>query len=1115
MNGMDTLAFFEKQVKEAIQKSETPYLGLADELLSSDAQAFVEKALVKSGGQLRNFEKGLRLSPALFVGYLSSSLRHHLGADTSAVYGCINIAMGKPADTNQTNEERTGLWMAFRSACQKLGLPLSSRHFGPNYMVDAYLEQAGIPEASMPELIKRMDIYAKKYGLPELDDVAAEQAWYSSFKKTLKPPFRKRSIRALENDVTDYYLHKFIDERKELLSVNQYHIAQSPLLAFIEDDLKLVIPAGASAQKWEIDMDGNIDILAVQQTDYQYLIDDLSTQNIVLISNSLKYEFQLWNSSKDNQIALFKAENGHYVSSHSLTDEGVALSPGKYQILSRFKYSSIEIELNDYLQEGFYVGDFEIKPSSNISIKRGPVTFNILAHSEPTILIQGRQVTPHTGKSFYCSTGMKFVTCVPKEWISDNEQYELELISNVDESNTILALNTDESEHSSCFDYKAIGWKPGLKRILIKLRKVGQKRALSRVSTLVWCGLDSISNGFDLTFAELPIDDSLDIEKSLNVRIDLKSKKLVAVDRDLPFVDLHFKFLGKSNQKLRFALHGTFIYISDLKDGFREEKLLDIGSTLAVTYNDTRRIRIYSSENPTLEIGTHTLHNNFEKRHWYKTSLASLIDKVDRSNNELVARFGSQTQTLLRLVSPHYIANWNIQEKSQTIDLSFETPTGISEIEIIATNLLNLSKQYIYANSIDGKPCYNRGAISAILVHHDSDSLAQIVTIDVSEALDGPWLLEFTGSVEGKWGRFANKRNDHFTVGFTTTQGYLTNLNGEYFSKLKEFGVEQSVRLLSLLTTKLNKCYEIQSWNSISWIKGIWTFILNNPEFQESEVRKNIVPLSIYQATEEDSPSWVPQVNLSAYFTDIYTKPFDEYRKLDAQNSTRLKSLKLAGEINQSLLNAIKTEKLSVAVAVFFSNKSEYSDPTSQTEPVDFQYQKFLAVLPYLFSDKDFTKLQNGDIRPAFGDLLGGIHFAYSQLNFVEYEKLAQGGNDFIRPQFNTLLIKVAREIEGETPILLPDHYFGDDHYLKELLEAACKFSSYLARAYRSSRWEGESLIRVFESIEAHVEYNADLKSLLSYFFGVCGDLFHFYLLFWEVYFVSRSNNYKGSLTSV
>lgn len=1112
MNGLD---HYENKVKEAIQKSEVPYLGLVDGLLTNDARSFVKLALVKSGGQLRNFEKGLKIAPALFVGYISSILRLHLGADTSAVYGCLNIAMGKPADSYQTNEEREGLWRAFRSACQKLGLPLSSRHFGPNYMVDAYLEQAGIPEAGMPELIKRMDIYAKKYGLPELGDVAAEDAWYSSFKKTLKPPFRKRSIRVLENDITGYYLHKFMDERRDLISVKQYHTAQSPILAFVDDDLKLIIPAGASAQKWEIDMDGNIDIVEVQQTDYQYLIDDLSTQKIVLASNSLSYEFQLWNSSKDNQIVLFKAENGHFVSSHSLTDEGVAVSPGRYQILSRFKFSSSEIELNDYPQEGLYVGDFEIKPSSNITISRGPVTLKIHSHSEPTILIQGRQVTPHTGKSFYCSTGVKIITCIPKEWINDNDKYELELISNVDESNAILELNTDESEHGSCFDYKAIGWKSGLKRILIKLRKVGQKRALSRVSALVWCGLDSISNGFELTFSELPIDDSLDIEKSLNVRIDLKSKKLVPVDRDLPFVDLYFMFPGKSIQKFRFALHGTFIYISDLKDGFRDEKLLDLGSTLSVTYNDTRRIRIYSSENPTLEIGTHTLHNNFEKRHWYKTSLASLIDKIDRSNNELVARFGSQTKTLLRLVSPHYIANWHIQEKPQTIDISFETPTGISEIEIIATNLLDLSKQYIYASSIDGKPSYNRGAMSAILVHHDSDSKTQVVTIDVSEALDGPWLVEFTGSVEGKWGRLANNRNDHYAVGFTTTKGYLTNLNGEYFSKLKEFGIEQSVRLLSLLTTKLNKCYEINSWNSISWIKGIWTFILNNPQFQESEVRKNIVPLTIYQATEEDSPSWLPQVNLGAYFTDIYTKPFDEYRKLDAQNSTRLKSLKLAGEINQSLLHAIKTEKLSVAVAVFFSNKSEYSDPISQTEPIDFQYQKFLAFLPYLFSDLEFTKLQNGDIRPAFGDLLGGIHFAYSQLNFVEYEKLAQGGNDFIRPQFNTLLIKVAREIEGETPILLPDHYFGDDHYLRELLEAACKFSSYLARSYRSNLWEGKSLLRVFESIEAHVEYNADLKSLLSYFLGVCGDLFHFYLLFWEVYFVSRSNNYKGSLTSV
>src|SRR5690606_30763291 len=106
-------------------------------------------ALVQSGGKLANFEKGLRISPGLFVGYLVRTIKDNLGGSDagSAVYGCINLAMGRKKDAPQNNEERKKLWKAFCHACKKLELPLSNRLYGANYMVDAYLGQVGVAEA--------------------------------------------------------------------------------------------------------------------------------------------------------------------------------------------------------------------------------------------------------------------------------------------------------------------------------------------------------------------------------------------------------------------------------------------------------------------------------------------------------------------------------------------------------------------------------------------------------------------------------------------------------------------------------------------------------------------------------------------------------------------------------------------------------------------------------------------------------------------------------------------------------------------------------------------------------------------------------------------------------
>ena len=1114
MSELSPFANYESKAKAAIDSSDVPYVGLIDEVLTSDEMQFVEKTMAKSGGQLRNFEKGLRIAPALFVSYLSTSLRMHLGGNTSAIYGCINIAMGKPVKAQQTSDERSRLWKAFRVACKKLGLPVSNRHFGPNFMVDAYLEQAGIPEANLPELAKKMELYAKKYGLPEADDVVAEQTWYSSFKKSLKAPFSKRSIRALENDTTGYYLNQFLEEKRMLTAseIEQYAIAHSPNLTFLDDDLKLIIPAVSVDKEWTVNVDGTINTVNVQGADFQFLIEDIDSRTIIVESDDQRFEYLLWESEKDNQLAIFRADNGHFVSSHSLIEEGEAFSPGKYIVISRFEFTSNDVELSEYFQDGFYIGDFEIKPDTQIIIKRGPVNFAILSHAEPSISIEGTLIKPHTGKDFYCSRDIKVITNLPDEWLSGEHCYELEISSSNENTSILINIKSDDMQQVNEFDYCSANWAPGLKRIVVKLKRVGSSRVLSRLSALIWCGLDAITDGYKFHISEFPAEGNLDIEKSSNVRRDVKNNNIVAVDNDLPYMDICFKFTAKNAQVFRFALHGTFIYISDLKEGFLQEKIQSLGSTLASDYNDSRRVRIYSSENPTIEIGPHTLHD-FAKKRWYKTSIASLVDKVDRSNNELTAIFGNESQVLLRLVSPHYLESWTIQERNQIVELSFETPTGFSEIEIVATNLLTLSKQKIYLSSLNSQPNYNRGALSASLFHYDASSKKQMLSIDVSEADDGPWFLEFTGAVSGKWGRFSNKRMDHFSLGFTCFNGQLGILQSEYFTKLKSFSFEHLTELFVWLTSRLNKCYEINSWNSIAWIKGVWLFILNN--VQSIETNNRVVQLTAYQPSEEDSPSWVPQVNLGAYSHNVYSGCFNTYKKLDAQNSTRMKTLKLAGEINQSLLDAVKTEKLEVAVTVFFANKNEYEDPNSQVEPVRFNHEKFIESMPYLFLESDFEKLKRGDVKPAFGDLLGGKHYAYSQLKFLENEKLAQQGNDYIRPHFNTVIIKVARDLPGSVPILIPEHYFGHDNHLKELIDAACKFSSYLAKSYRTNYWQEQDISKVLDRLQQYAGDTADIKSLLSYFFNVCGDIFHFYLLFWEVYFVSESNNKKGSLTNV
>ena len=120
-------------------------------------------------------------------------------------------------------------------------------------------------------------------------------------------------------------------------------------------------------------------------------------------------------------------------------------------------------------------------------------------------------------------------------------------------------------------------------------------------------------------------------------------------------------------------------------------------------------------------------------------------------------------------------------------------------MEIVATNLLTLAEEKIYVSSLNGQSNYRHKGLSATLFHHDTISKKQILSVDVSEGEDGPWLLEFTASVDGKWRRFSNKRKDHFSVGFVCASGHLINLGNDYFTKLREFSSEHLIDLFALL----------------------------------------------------------------------------------------------------------------------------------------------------------------------------------------------------------------------------------------------------------------------------------------------------------------------------
>lgn len=1097
---------YELEVREKLKRSDTPYVGLIDDLISQDAKNFIKNALVKSGGSLKNFEKGLKIAPALFVSYLSHFLREHLGADSSAIWGCINLAMGREAGANHSNEERKQLWSAFRRACKKLELPVSNRLFGHRYMVDAYMEQAGIPEASLPDLISRMARHASRYGLPEQDDLSAQLAWYEGFKKELKPPFSKQVVRALLNDSQGYYLQRYLDDvyTSEEAEESTLSIAVFPQLILDGDEIYIKLPKLDEGIAWEVDLDGNREEILVKDKEQRYYLDSLAIKDIkVSYKNSPTFAFQLWQSDKDNQFAIFEADTGTLVSSHCLNEDGAVFSPGQYLMLSRFDISDDWIKLDQTYQHGFFLGAFELASGNERKIKRGPVSFLIHTHNEASVLFAGNLVTPHSGKSFYTSDKLLINVKIPSEWDITLNNYELELSTSDGEPSHRQLLTIDNCSASVNVDYQSMNWRPGFKRVIAAIRKQGEKRALARKSALVWCGLNQFSSGFRLDLKELPTDNSIDLDASSNIRIDSDSKALSVIDSDLPFVEICFNITKKQKTTIKFALPGTFIYISDLKDGFRQEQLLPLGSTLSCSYDDTRRIRIFSTDECQVKLGSHVLHHNFDKKRWFKTSLTALLDKIDRDQNTLTLWNSGYKTTLLKIVSPHYVEGWDIQTGTRKLDISFSTPAGFSQVDIHATNLISQSEQSVSLNVNDALILNNR-QFGGMLIHQDANTKIQLISLNTESVPDGLWLLEFSGSIDNKWGRFTNQRHDHLGAGVVIENGYVVPFSKKCITSIQTKPSNDKQKIFELANSMLKKCFELNSWQSMHWVKDIWAKLLRDPDVINQDQLSRILTISHYRSSEEDSSGWVPQVHIGGFNPQIYCGPSKSYKRIDAQNSVSLKSMKVMGEAGSSLANTLKTELLDVALVAAFENRNAIV--TEGASPRNLSMPIVQAMLPSLFSEIHFKSLVAGDLVPALGDMLGGRHLAYCQYNFLMKSRSSQEGNNYNRPTLNSMLFRFIRRHENDVPVLIPQEYFECEDE-RNLLIAACCFSSLFAKCCRAVFWESDSLDEFCSELTEYLDDGASLDNILSYYLGVCENLFYYFLLLWDVYFISHQKS--------
>ncbi len=1098
----------EKKAKAIIANSDSPYVGLMDQTLDDVDYNFLTKALFNAGGKFSNLEKGLKLHPALFVSHIVKAIQGNFGAAANtAVYSCLNLALGRPKNWPSNEPERVKLWKAFRRACSKLDLPVSNRLFGTNYMVDAYLEQVGVANAFKGQVRKQMERFAIKNGLPDEYDIDSQKAWYSQFCASINTSLSTRIKRALGNDVVGFYLSEFLNDvaKEEKLAVKTiYKQSIMPLLKFDGECLFLsVFPEHSKEQRWSICLDDDNQQIDVYEEQRDIFIDEFSTQNIsveLLKQPESKINFSLWQGDRNNQLAIFDAETKRFISSHSLIEDGIVLSPGRYFILSRFEINEPWLVSIETLQGGFFCGELALTAGASHLLKRGPVNFTVNAHSQALIEFVGKINIPYSGPSFYKENSLNIAVDLPKEW--DIGVYEVE-ISSAGKAYLHTIPVTIDAEGKIVLNIVDVvkGWSAGLYRISVLLKRTGQNRILARNTTLIWCGLNDIENNYQPICERLPTNFSKD--NSENVRLDESTNKVVIKDHSIPFFTLAFKLYGNREVLLKFALPGTYVYIDDLNAEIRKETLLKSGSTISASFSDRKIIRIYSTEPGTLQIGNRILHDDFKKKPWVKYSSAALFDHIDSVSNTLTFNTVNYNETLLNLVTPHFIKDWQATQNESTIEVNFTTFAPILSLSITANEILGGVQQKRVFNINAGLLTPETGELGGMLIAEDGlTNNKHKLLLHTEHLASGAWTLTLDCKMTGRWGRLTNDRGDQFVIGLIVKNGKIVQYGANVEQSLQLSNQQEKTRILHHVNNQLSTCFEFSCWQTVSWLKTLWLSLVKDRELMSSDNLSNILPLTERKTDENSSPSWVPQLHIGGYNTAIYARKASEYRKIDTGRNVNLRCLKAMSESDKNLELAVKNELLADALVVGFSNTKTLMK--GDEKPKNLCLEQVAAMLPCTFTADDWGKMQREDKEPALGDLLGSFHLAYAQRECIYNCRRAEVGNDFLRPAMNRLAFKYQDPTLIKMPILLPDDFFISEQE-KELLASLDLLASGIARACREDCRNAYELLPLLVTLESELlQGSTNLSAVLSFFFSIAGGLFHYYLLLWEIYFESR-----------
>jgi len=1136
----------EDALLKSIKQGEYPYLGLYRSDFSSKSREFLNKQTKLKRKPVDEFILGLRKWPAIYACYLTLHVAESYGDETGrGVYPAISKAVFS-SEQELTTRDREALWLAYRLACLRLGLAVSSRQSGTNYMINEYLQQSGVPVNYVEDLVKRMIRYANKIGLPSDDNPQAIQQWTRSFADKLTSSVSVTVRNAIENDEHGFYLRLFLklidnpeSHAPELelevimaqtiadFGVSQLTEARHlslPRLLWLDNGLAIELPAGETSI-WHVQLD---DELITQAGKYEFQLMPLQTvlyKTITLSDSDSKnnYSFNLWPDHRDNRLLVFST-SGEFLTQVQLSADNasLALEPGHYQVVSRFIPKGLEAEVECLSEEpNLYGLSLNLVPDQQVVLQRGPACITIRADAKPYLCLMGDSYHDTKGHEVYASTDLKVGVSIPQDYLQQTDAgYIVRLVPGGLGEGIEITINPVDSQLLKLeVAAWAAQWKPGVARLLIELKRTDIARPIARSSVLFWNGLLSVKNANQFYCDRMP--NNLLLDESDNAA---EYKKYIAYkDVNTRYFYLCFQLSEHKKVNLSWFVAGVFMSLKDYSEHQSSERILQKNTPLTVNSISRSLLEIFSSTPGVLQLGTFSKPIG-RKNKTLRLHVSSLLEYLTPDNHTLqfTAAGSMIAEPLLHLVTSNELLSFKVNRggTNDCLAVAMSLSHRVHVFRLTAVDQLTGKRisMELVPDDVIGLQNSNTRA-NVLTTASEGDVRHYLLECPVNNWDAGAWVIGLEVKVDNRWGFLCNARQDHYAFGLLINASGTSLRPVDIDALLSLLAVNELLPILRRVHQALLLCYAQESWDEIVWLKSIWVYIVNCFSQQEGELLLETLHLAAQYPPDTASSGWVPILSLGATIPWIFSCPANAYKGFDHRKENLLLAFKVIAKLNVGVAALLSQGVLHGIVVFSFANVPAV---IQGAEPKGFNMKSYAEALKLEDTSSKAGVFYQEDWLPSSGDFLGALHYQWAVKKFKGNYITTSLGNDRRRTTALALIKGYSRHtIKKRYTETLPDRFkpfslglldklsvdamdllTDEGRQLRENHLAMIQFLAVFALVCRQDV-RNPGVLKLFVNELAGQVGNGlnELQGILGYLLFIGEDIFAFYLLLWEIVF--------------